>query len=196
MEKTIWVLVLGVLLQAPAFGQMKLGLKGGLNLSTLLMRNESGNCSVDLFDSRVGHYFGVALELPMGRFLAFQGEALYSVKGAEGDPSTISERLTYLNFPILLKIMPIRNVYLNGGVELGYRIQREGPVVPLAENREDLAYVLGLSVELGTHFGVDLRYIGGLTDLGSVFCTDASGQTIGEGHLRNRVFQLGVHYFL
>ena len=67
----------------------KLGLKGGLNFTTL----NGGNIS-DNFDARTGYHIGAVAQFSLGSF-AIQPELIYSAQGIE------NLDIDYLNLPVL-----------------------------------------------------------------------------------------------
>ena len=84
------------------------GIKAGLNLSTLLIKDNDETRSDD-FDMRPGFHVGVTAEFPFSKMFSFQPEVLLSTKGykfEEGNEDVgieASMNPIYVDIPLLLK---------------------------------------------------------------------------------------------
>ncbi len=82
----------------------QLGIKGGLNLSSLYTNDEI----IDGKQGKLGFQGGLVLELPITDGLSLQPEAIYIRKGANFNQSTteVDARYDYIDMPLLLVIRP------------------------------------------------------------------------------------------
>lgn len=102
--------------------------------------------------------------------LGFQTELNYSVKGysykTQGKKDYVSYE--YLSLPLLANIRLNKNLYVQAGPEAGYLIsQRSRPrTLDLVHTADkfDLGIAMGLFWNLNSRFGLDLRYVHGLTN--------------------------------
>jgi outer membrane protein with beta-barrel domain len=86
--------------------QVRIGLKGGLNIATIIKTNDDNFSSNPL----LGFNGGAVLQLPLGRFIAIQPEFLFSQKGYKSTGTSLGtdydyrKYLNFLDIPILLRI--------------------------------------------------------------------------------------------
>lgn len=104
MKKILTVLAIVALLSSVCFGQMTItkGIKGGLNFATLGGSDIPAGVPMKYITQfSAGMFF--SFSLPLG--LSAQPEVLYTVKGfkAGDDPVTWTQKLQYLEVPILVK---------------------------------------------------------------------------------------------
>lgn len=103
----------------------KFGFKAGINISNVY--DEEGDDFVA--DNKVGFVGGMFLAIPLGQFLGFQPEVLYSEKGFEAKGSNIlgsyeyKRTTTYLDIPLQLQIKPIEAVTLLVGPQYSYLLE-------------------------------------------------------------------------
>lgn len=162
----------------PAAAQVAIGLKAGLNFADL--RDIESLDSVDRIESETKHGFtlGGHLAFPLSGILKLQVEGLYSLKGSTGnavdglDVQKWENKLTYLEFPVLLKLeprLPVAKPFLYGGLSVSVlmsaeeRIRTEWFDVKDSLNGTDYGLVVGGGLEL-LGFTVEGRYTHGLND--------------------------------
>lgn len=96
----LFVIVFVLTLATESFAQ-NFGVKGGLNLSTMLMKDNDKTYSDD-FKMKPGFHIGATAEFPMTEMLSFETGLLLSSKGfklsREGYEGKVS--LTYLDIPL------------------------------------------------------------------------------------------------
>lgn len=164
-----------------------MGIKAGMNVSNMSVDPQELEDGNSLKSYAVGAWWNV----PFGRRLALQAEALYSVKGdAESDDGyTASTRMGYIDVPVLAKIgflhgsparpslflgpllslnVSAKSTLEGGGSDIDVNVKDQ--VRPL-----DLGLVVGGGVDFpvaGRTFGLDLRYSRGL---GNALGDDANG---------------------
>lgn len=103
----------------------KFGVKAGMNLSNVY--DEEGDNFVA--ENKVGFVGGAFLSIPLGKFLGFQPEVLYSEKGYKATGSNIlgsydyTRTTTYLDIPLQLQIKPIENLTFLVGPQYSYLLK-------------------------------------------------------------------------
>ena len=155
-----------------------LGGKGGLNFSNVVGEGRSGSTRTSI---HLGGYYNHMIT----DVVAIQPELVYSLQGAKDNGSTL--RLNYLNIPVMVKDFLQKEIYVNGGPELGINVvsEVENKSVTVDIDASGIVFGLGLGagyeMENGLNFAI--RYNFGLT---SVFQEGSSA--------RNSVIQLTVGY--
>lgn len=160
----------------------QLGIKGGVNIADF--NDEAGSTS-----SRTGFNAGILVHIHTKHpSLAIQPELVYSAQGAEFSSGT--QKLDYVNIPVLLQYLFGSGFRLETGPQLGVLAQAEfennnGVKVKNKNNFEstDVSWAFGLGYMAPGGFGVDARYNLGLTDV-----------TKGNPDIKNRVWQFGIFY--
>ena len=174
--------------------KVEVGLKGGLNLSSLNIDEPEAN-----YKSATGYHFGAYGQVKIAN-LGIQPEILYSVRGTEVNYDNVKtdfqQDFVYMDIPVMLKLYLMAGVNLQVGPQFGVLISADGEVYDPETNTvssidEDSYKAADISAALGAGwdapFGLNFtaRYILGMTDLTSA-STDA----------KNRTFQLSVGFKL
>ncbi|NVO31400.1 porin family protein [Hymenobacter lapidiphilus] len=192
---------------------IRLGLKGGANLSNL-----SGDLvNKDGYDYKVGFHGGLMLNVGLvdDGFLSLQPEVLYSQKGYKYDSNQAfgafrregDVTYNYIDVPVLLKVKA-GNLFFEAGPQYSYLLKVKdestrslgGTVIARTEsekdlknvNRNEFGYVAGLGFQSDSGIMLGVRYNGALTDF-------AKNDTYNNGELtnaRNQVFQVSLGYLL
>ena len=163
---------------SPLFAQLPgLGVKGGINLAT---QNTSGeDAGEDGLTTSPGLVAGVFMTIPIGSWLAFQPEALYSVKGSKFDGTGFSSKLLidYLEVPLLARASRRGGrigYYAAGGPYVALQLRartrtafgRATEEIDIGDEVERVDF--GLSAGGGVEWGslvFDARYSHGLKDV-------------------------------
>ncbi len=203
-------ILLGLLLSVFVFSlqaQVKLGAKLGGNLSNI---NEKLN--IFGFENKPSFHAGGFAQFSFSEGFLFQGELLYSRKGAsfKDDFSSFSNEeinytLSYLNIPLLVGFKPVENFSILLGPEIGYllnaRIKNKNVNNDLNKlfdlNDFDLGIALGVDYQLENGIGFGVRYIHGITKAedSKVRFTDPSGINLSsDNYWKNRTLQLYISY--
>lgn len=100
------------------------GIKGGYNLASV--RNSDG----DETDQRHGLHIGFFNESALSNFLSVQTELTYSQQGYEFENSNyrLTQKIDYINLPLMLKLYPTKVFYLEAGPQIGYAISHKEEV--------------------------------------------------------------------
>ncbi|NVO86544.1 porin family protein [Hymenobacter terrestris] len=192
---------------------VRLGLKGGANLSNL-----SGDLvNKDGYDYKVGFHGGLMLNVGLidDGFLSLQPEVLFSQKGYEYDSNQAfgtfrregDVTYNYIDVPVLLKVKA-GNLFFEAGPQYSYLLKVKdestrslgGTLIARTEaerdlknvNRNEFGYVAGLGFQSDSGIMLGVRYNGALTDF-------AKNETYNNGELtnaRNQVFQVSLGYLL
>lgn len=172
--KKIFIVVLGLCALLTANAQktkreegIKLGIKGGLNVSTLMG-------DFDDLGIRTSIHIGLLAEIIVTDHFSLQPELLYSGQGATytGDNPFVGRiKLDYITLPVLAKFPIAKNLSLEAGPQVGFLISSKNKTGSFNEDIDDLETVdfgvnAGLEYELKNGIIFQGRYNLGLTDLG------------------------------
>lgn len=205
----------------PSIKEVRFGLKGGLNVSTL-----SGD--IDNADPKIGAHLGGLVEIKLTNRFAIQPEILVSLQGAKSEYSESyfdyfyrSERklnLTYLNFPVMAKFYVLPNLSVEAGPQLGILLSAREDVSVYENDNGDVyafsresnaksglkgaeaALNLGASYYFTDHIFLEGRFCIGLSSINendNYYYYDGPGPG-NSGRYRskvtNNVFQLSFGY--
>ncbi len=190
MRKVIIMAVL-MLSSVAAFAQRPVGSltvqpKIGMNFATLTKADDS--------ESRIGLVAGAELEYQLSDIFSISGGALYSQQGCEWseDGSTRTNKLDYINIPILANVYVVKNLAVKVGVQPAFNVnskakasQGDSSVQGSIEGIKtfDFSIPVGLSYEY-KNIVIDGRYNFGLTKVSKY------------ADSKNSVFQLTLGYKL
>jgi hypothetical protein len=193
MKKVLLVFV-GAVCFSAIQAQIKIGVKGGLNLSTF-----SGKDAEDA-KSKTGFYAGVIGQFGLGEKFSVQPEVVYSTQGAkgkmEGDPGYTFEtkdEFNYINIPVLFQYKHSSGLFAQTGPQLGILLsakeKMEGESRDVKEyiKSTDFGWAVGIGYLSKFNVGINARYNFGISKLGQ---QDVEGMS----KVFNRVFQVGVFY--
>jgi len=168
---------------------LNLGFKAGLNIFTI-QNDQNSN-----YDSKLGLHAGLIGHTHFTKHFAMQPELQFSVKGAQFSQSNQDTKvnLSYITLPILFQYMFNNGFRIQAGPEFGLLIQAKQKTgsssIDIKDqlNSFDIGIAGGISyVHPPTGFGIDLRYVKGLSNINSEGSDSASNQGI----------QLGLFYLL
>ena len=190
MRKVIIMAVL-MLSSVAAFAQRPVGSltvqpKIGMNFATLTKADDS--------ESRIGLVAGAELEYQLSDIFSISGGALYSQQGCEWseDGSTRTNKLDYINIPVLANVYVVKNLAVKVGVQPAFNVnskakasQGDSSVQGSIEGIKtfDFSIPVGLSYEY-KNIVIDGRYNFGLTKVSKY------------ADSKNSVFQLTLGYKL
>lgn len=97
------------------------GIKGGYNISSVSF---DGNSETEKLH---GYHIGIYGESYIGKYFAIQPEILYSKQGYKiiDNSGTYTQKLDYLNFPVMLKLYPVKSFFLEAGPQIGFSISHK-----------------------------------------------------------------------
>lgn len=111
--------------------RLRLGLKGGLNFSSLI-QDEYPNYEVN---HKLGYVGGAYLSIPLTTFLGIQPEVLVSQKGFSSSNSnffggtyTFNRTTTYLDIPLMIQLKPSQLITIVGGIQYSYLLSKKDEI--------------------------------------------------------------------
>lgn len=159
MKKIIIVLIFFNLITTSTFGQLKGGLKGGVNLTDIIITNGEDYFGESAFQTRASYHFGSYVQNTFSQHFGYQIEMLFSNKGytLKTDSLSTNVSLNYLNWPILLFYKLGNKLHFDAGIELGLLVTGED----LYQNF-DLGIDVGVEYDISNKIMLGLRYNHGL----------------------------------
>lgn len=211
MKKTmliLYTLFISVTVMAQS-EKVKLGVKAGLNISSLTFDESELNSS-----SKTGFTAGVMVEIPVAKNFSLQQELLYSQQGTKTsflDQDVTNSNfkgtieLNYLNIPLMLKYYVIKGLSLQAGPQIGILLKANNKYQDNFlgyENQEsfnlkkyssgiDTSVNFGLGYQFKDKFYTDFRYN---ISYSNVF-KDGDANYYINHDMKNRVFQITIGYF-
>jgi hypothetical protein len=197
MRKLLFVLVVSLVANS-SFGQVRLGLKAGVNAATV--------ADNEWTKTRFGINAGPIAQINIGKMFFVQSELLYSLKGFkyEYEDSTWSDHATislhYINLPVLLGFKPGKNFSIKLGPEIGRLLSARNETAKI--DISNIYYDFDFGADLGLSYSFknlafDLRYNYGIKKVINLLRTDAWGNPFGEkGFGKNRTLQLSLYYLI
>ncbi|OIQ22377.1 porin family protein [Lacinutrix sp. MedPE-SW] len=185
--------------------QIQLGVKGGVNSSTI-----SGDDFGDP-DSRTSFNAGLVAEIPISERLSFQPEVFYSGQGfdvqeidqdnAFDTDDNIEYQLDYIQVPLLLKAYVVKGLSVEAGPQFGFKIHEEFDSQPTSDGGDieidsddsyvkdfDTSVAVGASYKFDNGFFLSGRYNIGVTDIFD------DGTPFEGVDAKNNVWQFGVGF--
>ena len=185
--------------------EVQLGIKGGLNSSTI-----SGDDLGDL-DSRTSFNAGLVAEIPLTERLSFQPEVLYSGQGFDvreidqdnivDTDENIEYQLDYIQVPLFLKAYIVKGLSVEAGPQFGFKIHEEFDYQPNSDGGDieidsddsyvkdfDTSIALGAAYKFDNGFFLSGRYNLGVTDIFE------DGTPFEGVDAKNNVWQFGIGF--
>ena len=163
------------------------GIKGGYNLAAVSFDGDGET------EQRHGFHIGVYGESFISESFSIQPELMYSQQGYEitNSSGTFTQKLDYINLPLMLKAYPSKNFFLEAGPQIGLAVSHKEEYDGLFSSSQEydpnnfdwgVNFGGGFKTDSGISLGV--RYHLGLGDL------------YDEGKAQNRVFQFSLGFDL
>lgn len=195
----------------------KFGIKAGVNFAGF-SGDDSENTTM-----KTGFHIGGVAEIKISEKFSFQPELLYSAQGAEAESSEtlsiggstatqnteVTQKLGYLNIPLLAKYYFTSGFSVEAGPQIGFLLNAEEDktqttiisgssetVSGTLDNKErfegvDFGLAAGLAYDLPMGLFFQARYSFGLTNILKEVTFE--GQTV-EGDTKNKNIQISVGY--
>ena len=167
-------------------GSLTVQPKIGMNFATLTKADDS--------ESRIGLVAGAELEYQLSDIFSISGGALYSQQGCEWseDGSTMTNKLDYINIPILANVYVVKNLAVKVGLQPAFNVnskQKASKGDASAQDALDGTKTFDCSIPVGLsyeykNFVIDGRYNFGLTKINK------------HADSKNSVFQITLGYKL
>lgn len=184
--------VVAVMALHSAYGQVAIGLKGGLNFANIDTSTPS-----TAYNSRTGYHAGAFVSFKFTK-IAIQPELVYSQQGTtvQYNGASIDQNFSYVNVPILLKLYLVGGLNLQLGPQFGFLTAASGPIpgsgssssqdIKSYYKSSDISIALGAGIDLPLNLNLDFRYNLGVSDN-----NESTASTV-----KNQVFQLSVGFKL
>ena len=163
------------------------GIKGGYNLAAVSFDGDGET------EQRHGFHVGVYGESFISESFSFQPELLYSQQGYKITTSngTFTQKLNYINLPLMLKAYPSKNFFLEAGPQIGLAVSHKEEYEGLFSgsqqydpNNFDWGMNFGGGFKTDSGISLGVRYHLGLGDL------------YDDGKAQNRVLQFSLGFDL
>ncbi|AKD03861.1 porin family protein [Pontibacter korlensis] len=194
------ILGLGLALMAGTATAQSMGVKAGLNYTTLKGRDAEN------YDYRPGYTAGITARKSFNELIGLQTELLFTSKGAKRELSsngTETEerlRLSYLDVPVLLSVQ-VSGLFFEAGPQMSFLLKGKQTLEVSRSNTTtiteteitdnpypiDFGYAAGVGYRAPNGVGFGVRYNGGLKDI------DDEGSFEGKER-RNASFQFTLSY--
>ena len=163
------------------------GIKGGYNLAAVRF---DGN---DQTEQRHGFHIGVYGESFISESFSIQPELMYSQQGYKitNSSGTLTQKLDYINLPILLKAYPFKNFFLEAGPQIGLAISHKEEYDGLFSGSQEYDPT---NFDWGMNFGTGFKTNSGIS-LGVRYHLGL-GDLYDEGKAQNRVLQFSLGFDL
>lgn len=202
MNKKITLLLFAIVLMAvaPVQAQVKLGVKGGLNIT-----NMSLNSDIVSSSNRTGFFIGPTLKFTLPVVgLGIDAAALYDQREAKSDDKTIKSQS--LNIPINLRYIiglgSIAGIYFAAGPQFGFNVgnkniytENDLNTTKTTWNFKDSNFSinLGTGVMLVKHLEIGANYNIVCGKTGDVTVTKATNSVTGKN--RSNAWQISAAYY-
>lgn len=195
--KTI-ILFLLICLPIVSVSQFTLGLRTGLNHSSLLLSleteiNESTQSYLDADNSIIGFYIGPTLTYQLREHVQLVGELQFNVRGHNIDKSLGSSRnykFRQVNAVLYGRAQLFNLLYL----DIGYEGTRSFGRLSKWFWKWDHSVLAGISIPMGDRLIIESRYVRGFKTIGHINFIDIHGGSTGLGTAKSHVIQLGIAY--
>ncbi|MDR1022644.1 MAG: PorT family protein [Prevotellaceae bacterium] len=207
MKKLVVFFAAALGVSAATFGQVKFGVKAGLNVSSVsAIESNLSQPSMESGDWATGLLAGAYASYAFSEAVGVQAELVFSQQGGglmvpAADSSGLRNSLfrqTYLNLPLMVSVAPVKKLPLEilAGLQVGMRLKKtvDGEENTVNGNDYvDLSAVLGAQYTLIKHLTFGLRYnIGLIPSFHHYNDVSFPGTTWTNIGARHRVLQLSV----
>lgn len=190
MKKVLHLIAFMLIFSSVSFGQLKGGLKGGVNFCDLLITKSNDQFEGESFGNRTAYHLGTYLQQSLSEQFAWQAEILFSSKGYiheyDGQKDNIS--LNYLNLPIFIIYQPIDLLEFELGPEFGFMVAGDDMF-----SNFDMGIDIGARFNITEKFNAGLRYSYGLPFKMKI---DSFEEDAYDPAYQNSVFQIYVGFNL
>ena len=191
MKKIVAIVALVAAMAVPANAQVKFGLRGGLNLTSM-----SFSKSVTDKENRAGFYVGptVKFSLPLVG-LGIDASALYDQREAEVDDVKIKQQA--INIPVNVRygwgLGSLANVFLFAGPQFGFNVgDKDIKEIDWKFKSSNFSINVGVGATLLSHLELKANYNIVCGKTGEVSVTDGAKSVV-RG--RENAWQIGLAYY-
>ena len=194
------ILTLGILLMAFQVGNAQdttsktanVGIKGGYNLAAVSFDNDN---DVDT-GNRSGFHLGIYGESFLNQNISLQLELLYSQQGyeIESNGGTFTQKLDYINLPLMLKGYIADSFFLEAGPQIGIAISHKEEFDSNFDLFDTSQEFDPNSFDYGVNFGAGFKTNSGISFSARYHL--GLGDIYDEGSPKNRVWLFSVGFDL
>ena len=163
------------------------GIKGGYNLAAVSFDGDGET------EQRSGFHVGFYGESFLSESFSIQPELVYSQQGYKitNSSGTFTQKLDYINLPIMLKAYPSKNFFLEAGPQIGLAVAHKEEYSGLFSGSQEYD---PNNFDWGLNFGGGLKFNSGIS-LGVRYHLGL-GDLYDDGKAQNRVLQFSVGFDL
>jgi opacity protein-like surface antigen len=176
-----------------AVAQLGIGIKGGLNISDVVINNVIDPDAESGYNFKAGLHAGIFATAEVGTRTSLAAELQYSNKGVY---AITPINLHYIVLPALVRYALNDKFTAEAGPELGYLLaarSKYGNVGNIWNNKIDLGLDIGLQYNVVTNMTLGLRFNAGISSIIEDTPSSAQSEKI---RYQNRVLQFSVAYKL
>jgi len=161
------------------------GIKGGYNLAAVSFDSEGET------GQRHGFHIGIYGESFISKSFSIQPELQYSQQGYKttDGSSTFTQKLDYINLPVMLKAYPSQNFFLEAGPQIGLAISHKEEYDGFFSGSQEYD---PNSFDWGMNFGAGFKTNSGIT-FGARYHLGL-GDLYNQGKAQNRVWQFSLGF--
>jgi len=150
--KKIYLGLILILASVTSFGQIKGGIKAGLNLADIIVTDGMDYFGKTEFNTRTSYHFGSYIQKNFSEYFGFQVEMLFSNKGCRYKSDSLQGdfSLNYINWPLLIEYQLGKRIDFNAGMELGLLVAGE-----------DIFGGFDLGIDVGMEFDISDKLVAG-----------------------------------
>jgi hypothetical protein len=194
-----------VLFSISSFGQMSFGVKAGLNVNDIILKNTSSSANdySDLYEVNLGYHVGLYGVINLAEKFSLIPELQFSQKGfhyaADGTEGKVN--LNYVELPILLSYSPIESLSIDFGPSFAYKISavtKSDGSKNNSDNRFEQNFDFGINGGLRfsatKRISVIGRYYYGLVAIEEFVFRDVNNNPDGSLNVYNGSIQMSLSY--
>lgn len=173
--------------QDNAIPKSNAGIKGGYNLAAVSFDGDGET------EQRHGFHIGIYGESFISESFSIQPELMYSQQGYKITDSggTFTQKLDYINLPMMLKAYPSKNFFLEAGPQIGLAVSHKEEYDGLFSGSQEYD---PNSFDWGLNFGGGFKTDSGIS-LGARYHLGL-GDLYDKGKAQNRVWQFSIGFDL
>lgn len=182
MKRLILVFMTVLTILTVSAQELRFGIKGGLNISTMTQADNMSGYLSENPDHRIGFHIGGVLNYSLSQKWGVEADLLYSMQGCKDDVQTTGEQIVkdnftltthYIHLPVAIKYYPIGGLYVECGPQLGYLLSMKGKLdnwetedlYPSDVRKKwDFGIFGGVGYVFKNDMFVEARYIHGFTE--------------------------------
>lgn len=159
MKQVCFLIAFSFAMITTTTAQLTGGLKGGMNVSDMIVSNKADYFGDASFEPRTSFHFGSYVQQTFATHFAWQVEMQFSNKGyyLKTDESTSAVSLNYINWPVLIIYKPNPKLDLETGLEFGLLVTGDEMF-----NSFDIGIDIGANYDISKKVNAGIRYNYGL----------------------------------